>query len=58
MYGTEAVLLLKILSKSLQVTTFDANTNEVEQRQDLDILNEKRKAGKLCQEAYKARTKN
>lgn len=43
-YDLEAVPSLKILSKSLQVTGFNANTNEAEHRQDLDVLDKKREA--------------
>lgn len=57
-YDIEAILPLEIISIYFQVTEFDANTNEVEQRQDLDILNEKRETAKLRQEAYKARIEN
>lgn len=43
-YDLEAVPSLEILSKSLQVTGFDANTNEAEHLQDLDVLDKKREA--------------
>lgn len=56
-YGTEVVLLLEILSESLQVTGFDVDTNEVERQQDLDMLYEKCEAAQLRQAAYKARAK-
>ena len=51
-YGTEAVLPLGITSRSLRVTEFDANTNDVELRQNLDVLNEKREAAQLHQATY------
>lgn len=57
-YGTKAVLPLEILRRSLWVTGLDANTNEAEQHQDLDVLDEKREAAQLRQAAYKARTEN
>ena len=37
---------------------FDANANEDGQRQDLYILDEKREATQLLQDAYKAQTEN
>lgn len=43
-YGTEAMLPLKILSISLRVTRFDANTNEAEQHHDMDVLDKNAKA--------------
>lgn len=55
-YDIEAILPLEIISIYFQVTEFDANTNEVEQHQDLDVPDEKPEATDLYQEAYKART--
>lgn len=42
-YDIEAVIPIEIASRSLRLTEFDVNTNEVELHQDLDIHNEKRK---------------
>lgn len=57
-YGTKAVLPLEILCESLRVTSFNADTNEAERWQDLDMLDEKHQAAQLRQAAYKSRTKN
>lgn len=57
-YNMEAVLPLEILSESLWVTSFDADSNEVERKQDLDKLDVKHQAARLRKVAYKAHTKN
>lgn len=57
-YDIEAIVPLEIISTSLRVTEFDANTTKAEQHQDLDVLDEKHEASQLHHEDYKAYTEN
>ena len=57
-YGMEAVFPLEILSETLWVTSFDEGSNEVEWRQDMDMLDEKRQAAWLRKAAHKALIEN
>lgn len=57
-YNTEVVLSAEILEGSLQVMEFNVNANKSGKRQDLDMLDVKRKAAQLRQASYKTLTKN
>ncbi|XP_023729626.1 uncharacterized protein LOC111877337 [Lactuca sativa] len=57
-YGTEVVLPLEIVVGYLRTESFEELANDEGQRQDLDMLDEKREATQMRQALYKSQTEN
>ncbi|GFY85492.1 hypothetical protein Acr_04g0002300 [Actinidia rufa] len=52
-FGTESVIPVEIGLPSFRTSNFDKESNEVELRLNLDLLEERREKAELCQAAYK-----
>ncbi|GFS42022.1 hypothetical protein Acr_00g0077760 [Actinidia rufa] len=52
-FGTESVILVEIGMPSFRTLNFDKESNEIELRLNLDLLDEKREMAELRQAAYK-----
>ena len=52
-YGTESVILIKIVMLSFRTSNFNKENNKIELRLNLDLIDKKREHARICQVAYK-----